>query len=668
MIFLSYDDHAKGYRLADLTKRRTVVSRDVKFLKEKSKPANKSSGYEFMNFDNNFEEIIENAEEWVEDENENQEEENENQEEENNEVEDDFQSFGEDNGSEVDEIDDFNDENNVSVEGNAQIEDLVENEDEVPVRRSNRQNQGQMPAHFDDYLLSINDICQEPTSYKEAMRSANKENWEAAVKEELKSINKNQTWDLVELPEGRKAIGSKWVFKLKQDSTGKLKTFKARLVAQGYNQKYGTDYDEVFAPVARPTTFRILLAVSAKRKYRVKHFDIKSAFLYGKLEEEIYMKQPPGFEQGNLVCKLKKSLYGLKQAARQWNQEIHRVLIASGCKQSKIDKCLYTMNKSGEICYVIIHVDDLLIAGSSDLIIKSLVVNIQKEFEVKDLGEVKQYLGIDVTKDAEGNFYLGQSKYIDKAIVTAGQVDARISKIPLDTGYDKLQDEEKLKDNHEYRKLIGMLLYISTNSRPDIAASVSILSQKVSNPSKLDLNEVKRLIRYLKGTRDMKLKISNVDEELKLEAYSDANWAENRIDRKSNSGYVCFLGGGTISWACRKQSCVSLSSTEAEYIALAETCQEVVWLRDISKEFSIWNENSITINVDNQSCMKMVGRKKFSNRTKHVDTKFHFISDLKEKNYISLKYCPTDINIADMLTKPLQSVKLSQLRVKANVV
>lgn len=325
------------------------------------------------------------------------------------------------------------------------------------------------------------------------------------------------------------------------------------------------------------------------------------------------------------------------------------------------------MQKPGEMVYIIIHVDDLLIAGSSDTIIKSIVSKIQKEFKVKDLGEVKQYLGIDVTRDAVGNFYLGQGKYIDKAVAAAGQEDARISKIPLDAGYYKLQGDEKLRDNHEYRKLIGMLLYISTNSRPDIAASVSILSQKVSNPSKLDLNEVRRLIRYLKGTRDMKLKVSNVEAELKFEVYSDANWAEDRTDRKSNSGYVCFLGGGTISWACRKQSCVSLSSTEAEYIALAETCQEVIWLRNISKVFSINNENPVTVNVDNQSCMKMVDRQKFSNRTKHVDPKYHFISDLKEKNDISLKYCPTDLNIADMLTKPLQSVKLSQLRVKANV-
>ena len=398
------------------------------------------------------------------------------------------------------------------------------------------------------------------------------------MEEELNSIKENDTWELVDLPEGRQAIGSKWVYKIKYDQHGNEARFKARLVAQGYDQKFGTDYDEVFAPVVRPTTFRTLLSVSAHRDYKVQQYDIKTAFLNGKLDKDtcIYMKQPPGFEVGTKVCKLKKSLYGLKQAAKSWNDEINRVLLLCGCVQSNIDPCLYSVRRNDQIGYVLVYVDDLIIAGENDDVIDFVAGKIGGEFMIKSLGTVQRYLGIDVLKDVNGNYMISQSGYIQKIIEEADLVDAKVSSIPLDPGYEKLNCEEKVSE-YEYRKLIGMLLYVSVNSRPDISASVSILSQKMSSPTKVDMNEVKRVIRYLKGTIHYKLQVSDVQKDLYLEAYSDANWAECRNDRKSNSGYLCFLGG-TISWSCRKQNSVSLSSTEAEYIALAETCQKLYGL------------------------------------------------------------------------------------------
>ena len=362
----------------------------------------------------------------------------------------------------------------------------------------------------------------EPRNFKEAQASPNRGKWFYAMQEELKSMSDNETWELTDLPEGKKAIGSKWVYKVKHNQDGSVARYKARLVAQGFDQKFGTDFDEVFAPVARPTTFRTLLSVSAHRGYHVKQYDIKTAFLHGKLSEEIYMKQPPGFVEGSKVCRLNKSLYGLKQAARSWNQELDRVLLCCGCVQSDFDKCLYTLKRDGEIAYVLIYVDDLLIAGVSDDVIGYVVKSIQKEFEIKDLGDVSTFLGIEVEKDAAGNFYVSQRNYINKIVVEAGLVDAKISKVPLDPGYEKLKSSEHIPD-HEYRKLIGMLLYVSVNSRPDVTASVSILSQRMSSPTKVDMNEVKRVIRYLKGTADLKLKVSNVQNELVLKAFSDAN-------------------------------------------------------------------------------------------------------------------------------------------------
>ena len=254
-----------------------------------------------------------------------------------------------------------------------------------------------------------------------------------------------------------------------------------------------------------------------------------------------------------------------------------------------------------------------------------------------------------------------QPRYIDKIVETAGLADAKLSKFPLETGYFKLNGE-LLPCNDQYRKLIGMLLYLTTNSRPDIAASVSILSQKVAKPRDVDLNEVKRIVRYLKGTRDLKLYLSSTICSENIYAFSDANWAEDREDRKSNSGYFCSVNGGAISWSCTKQKIIAMSSTEAEYVALNETCKEITWIKKICQGLQIKIPKAITIYTDSQSSMSMIMNQKFSNRTKHIDTKYHFIRDKVDSGEIDLKYVPTETNVADMMTKPLGSVKLSLLR------
>lgn len=533
-----------------------------------------------------------------------------------------------------------------------------------PVRRSTRTNFGQPPSRFSDfvsYCANINNVYFEPRNHNEAMQCKNSHYWKLAELEELNSLEENNTWELVDLPYGRKAIGSKWVYKLKMDENKCIVRWKGRLVAQGFSQKYGIDYDEVFAPTARPATLRLLLSVAGRRKYYVNHYDIKTAFLNGTLEEEIYLKQPPGYEQGSKVYRLYKSLYGLKQAARVWNQTLHEALEAIGFKQNQTDRCLYAWKKDGRICYVLIHVDDLLVAGNDQKLIEELMGLVGSKFEIKNLGGVKHYLGIDIERDSEGRFMISQPSYIAKIVQEAGLDDAKKSKFPLDTGYVK-QEGKLLESNEEYRKLIGMLLYLTTHSRPDIAASVSILSKKVETPRDNDLNEVKRVIRYLIGTQDLKLVLNEPDGEEVLHAYSDANWAEDRNDRKSNSGYFCSINGGAISWCSRKQDIVALSSAESEYVALTETCKEVTWLKELSKGFDITMMEPITIYTDSQSCISMIKNQKFSNRSKHIDTRYHYIRDQVGSGYISLKYCPTAENTADLFTKPLGGIKTETLR------
>ena len=504
----------------------------------------------------------------------------------------------------------------------------------------------------------------DPKTYKQAITCPENEKWLEAMKQEINSIKANNTWSLVELPKDRKAIGCKWVFKIKKDENNMPIRYKARLVAQGFTQKYGVDYDEVFAPVARSTTMRILLSVAGKENLCVRQFDVTTAFLNGYLQEEIYMRQPKGFDEGEKVLKLHKSLYGLKQAARVWNLALHDALLKIGFKQSEADQCLYTFKENDSVCYVIIHVDDMLFAATNKFLIDQIVTKIGNKFELKDLGDVKHFLGIDVFRSPDGSFNISQATYIDKIATETKLFDAKSQKFPLDPGYYKLIDDTRLPDNNEYRKIIGMLLYISTNTRPDISASVCILAQRVEKPRQLDEMEAKRVIKYLCSTKNLQLRLNDISHNTAL----DANWAEDRTDRKSNSGVICRVFGGTVSWSSRKQNVVSTSTTEAEYYALAEATKEVQWIIQLLKNFNIIFTGPVTIQSDNQSCIKFVQNEKFSNRTKHIDVRYHYVKDLISNNAIELKYCPTEYNIADMLTKPLAGTKIKALRELAGLI
>lgn len=650
LAFVGYDETSKGYRLTDVKKGKIVISRDLVFLKEKFMKQHDETVN--TNADNSTYVFLPSSPH----------------------VEQQEQPDRDDSFYDANDFNEEPNEVNLNHSNNSQIQEEIQAEieeeiqedatvEEAPVRRSTRNNAGQLPERLNDFVVYISKDCFEPKSYTQAVNCPDADKWKQAMDEELQSINENKTWNLTELPHNKKAIGCKWVYKLKFDDQGNISRYKARLVAQGFSQKYGEDYDEVFAPVARTTTLRILLSVAGINNYHVKHLDVKTAFLYGKIEEEIYMKQPPGYASNHMVCKLNKSLYGLKQAARAWNKIFHEALTEFGFIQNDIDKCLYSLNDERNTCYLIIHVDDLLIVSNNLILIDNLKDHLTSKFELKDLGNAKHFLGIDITKDDEGNYHLSQLRYIEKIVADAGLMDGKPSKCPLMTGYFKHVDNEPLKTNNEYRKLIGMLLYVSNNTRPDIAASVSILSKKVQCPTKTDLNEVKRVIRYLSATKELKLKLSNKNNVEDIHIFTDASWAEDPSDRKSTSGYLCRLNGGTISWCSRKQDIVALSSTESEYIALTEGCKELKWTRMIAKMFKeISIPSKVTVYTDSQSSIKLITNQKFSNRSKHIDTRYHYVKQLVDDGEIELKYCQTDVNVADMMTKPLGPLKIAQLR------
>lgn len=341
-------------------------------------------------------------------------------------------------------------------------------------------------------------------------------------------------------------------------------------------------------------------------------------------------------------------------------------MIKCGFIQSKIDVCLYIKRETSNVCYIIVHVDDMVFASSSEKIVRDTIDILNRKFEVKDLSDIKQFLNIEVRKDSHGSYSLSQAHYIKEIVEMAGLIDGKSQKYPLDPGYHKLEDDAMLDDNSLYRTLIGKLLYVSINTRPDIAASVGILSQRVESPRQADLNEVKRVIRYLKSTIELRLKLSPSPNN-PLIAYSDADWAEDRQTRKSISGMICLLYGGAISWTSRKQDLVSISSTESEYYALSETAREVQWLIRLLTDFNVIYDDAIEIHCDSQSCIKMIQNEKFSSRTKHIDVRCHHIKESIRNKEVKLSYCPTSENVADMLTKLLAGPKISFFREMANL-
>lgn len=537
-------------------------------------------------------------------------------------------------------------------------------EENVALRRSERSNKGIPPTRLIEVMAVANEEEIEPSSYNQAVICAQKSKWVEAMNDEMNSMYENETWELVELPEGRKAIGSKWTYKIKKDACGKIQRYKARLVAQGFSQKFGTDYDEVFAPVAKQITFKILLAVASVEKMKVKHFDVKTAFLYGELEEPIYMKQPQGFiveGKEHQVCLLRRSIYGLKQAGRIWNQLIHQVLIDAGYTQSKNDLCLYALINDQKLCYILIHVDDIIVASKFDEDLEDFERILSSKFEINNLGDVRSYLRMEVQRNGDGCFGINQRMYITKIVNDYGLADAKPSEVPMNVSYRRENNTDNiLISNEKYRKLIGSLLYVSVNTRPDIAASVAILAQKVERPTQEDWGELKRIVKYLKGTANLSLMIGNGKGG--LVGYADADWGEDRSDRKSIGGYVFMFNGNTVCWSSKKQTCVALSSTEAEFISLSETCKETLWIQRLLQDFNQHTDTATTIYEDNQSCLKLGQGENLSSRSKHIDIKKYFVKDYQDKGKIICEYCPTEDNVADMLTKPLPAGVLKKFR------
>ena len=535
------------------------------------------------------------------------------------------------------------------------LEDNVDDNDDINSEHSD----------YNDHSKNLFEENQEePLNYKQMLLKEDKDLWLKAMEEEIECMNDSDVWTLVEREKSMKVLSNRWVYKIKKDPITGDNIYRARLVAKGYNQLFGEDYENTFAPVVKQITFRILLNISGTKNYFVKHFDIKTAFLNGELEEVVYMQQPEGFRNNdNLVCKLSKSIYGLKQAARCWNIKLTQILRENDFEESLADNCLFIKKSNNIIVYVLIYVDDIVVSSNDEVEIQKFYKILSNHFSVKNLGNISNYLGIEVNRDEDGIFYICQKEYITTLLNRFSLNDSKISNIPMDTGYyrNDLKSKTVLEDNNLYRKAIGSLLYLCLNSRPDITSSVIILSRKNEKPLKSDWNEVKRIFKYLKGTINDRLMLGSGGFESELVGYSDADWAGDCTDRKSTSGYVIQLSGSTIDWKTQKQNSVSLSSCESEYIALTELCTQLKWIVQLLKDMGVVLRN-ISVYEDNQSTLKLLDSEKIQTRSKHIDVRYNFVKEIKRLGEMNFYYCDTQNMPADLLTKPLSGEKIKRFK------
>ncbi|WVZ51745.1 hypothetical protein U9M48_002858 [Paspalum notatum var. saurae] len=437
--------------------------------------------------------------------------------------------------------------------------------------------------------------------------------------EELENFERNHVWDLVEPPPNCRPIGTKWVFKNKQGEDGMVVRNKARLVAQGFCQKEGIDYEETFAPVARLEAIRILIAFAASKGFKLQQMDVKSAFLNGFIEEEVYVRQPPGFESArfpNRVYKLRKALYGLKQAPRAWYARLKSFLLKSGFVMGSVDKTLFLLSRGGDTLIVQIYVDDIIFGGSSHALVSSFAEQMSREFEMSLMGELQFFLGLQIKQGLEGTF-VHQAKYTRDILKKFNMGDSKPMTTPMSTNTALDADEDgEAVDQKEFRGMIGSL---RTRRRPGRTFGSRVLG---------------------------------------------CDHAGCQIDRKSTSGTCQLLGTSLASWSSRKQASVSLSTTEAEYISAASCCFQLLWMKATLSDFGL-RFGKIPLLVDSTSAISVAKNPVLHSRTKHIDVRFHFLRDHYEKGDIDLVHVASENQLADIFTKPLEfgaSVRLRVLR------
>jgi hypothetical protein len=506
------------------------------------------------------------------------------------------------------------------------------------------------------------------------MRRPDADLWYTAAKEEIQAHVDNGTWTLVQLPPGAKAIGSRWIFKIKRNEDGSVERYKGRIVAKGYSQRPGVDFDETYAPTTKWAALRAIFAIAALEDLELDSVDISTAYLNGVLPDHhrVYMQEPEGFEMKDKTwaCQLRKGLYGLKQGGRLWYQKLDEVLKGIGFTRTRSDSSVYVWMRGESKVIIPVFVDDLTLASRTKADNARIKDELKKAFKLRDLGPTSFILGVHVTRNRpQRTLQLSQKQYIIDILQRFGFADCHPVVAPMDSG-TKLcaspnplppADAAAMKDV-PYVNAVGALMYLAIATRPDIAYAVGVLCRFNSNPGPSHWLAVKHLFRYLKGTMDLKLTYAPSSDGQLFTSYTDADHGGNPDNGRSTSGYLMKMGTGAISWCSKLQSIVTLSTTEAEFVAAVSAGQEVIWLRSFLSELGYDMTAPSVLNVDNQSAISVAKNPEHHGRMKHLDLRFFWLRDQVEAKVIGLKYLATAEMPADVLTKPLDRLRVQGCR------
>lgn len=491
----------------------------------------------------------------------------------------------------------------------------------------------------------------EPATLAQALKD---ELWRGSMSEEFDSQVRNHTWSLVPYNPKQNLVGCRWVHRIKRRANGTIERRKSRLVAKGYHQRPGVDYQDTYSPVIKQPTVLLILGHAVSKNWPLRQLDVNNAFLQGHLTETVYMEQPPGFvdkDKPTHVCKLHKAIYGLKQAPRIWYLELRTFLLQLGFKNSLADASLFILHLNGTTLYVLIYVDDIIVTGNNSLHVQNFITNLSRRFSLKDLGALSYFLGIEAHRTSSG-LLLTQRKYINDILNRVNMSTANPASSPMVTS-DRLQltSGTPLLDGSEYRMVVGSLQYLHF-TRPDIAFAVNKLSQFMHRPTDLHWLAVKRVLRYLAGTRDrgIFLRSNNTPS---LHAFSVSDWAGNRDDYTSTGAYIVYLGANPILWSSKKQKTVARSSTEAEYRCVADTAAELQWIVSLMRELDIKTLSQPVIYCDNVGATYLCHNPVFHSRMKHVALDYHFIRELIQSGLLRVSHVSSKDQLADALTKPV---------------
>jgi len=522
-----------------------------------------------------------------------------------------------------------------------------------------------------------------PDTYSEAMAHPDREKWELSMMDELKSLNINNTWVPAVLPAGRKALSTRWVYKAKHNDQNEIIRYKSRLVVKGYLQRIGIDYNETFAPTVHLKTIKYMLAMAAELDLEIMQIDFDTAFLHAPLKEEIYIKIPKGYElpKGYERCNcllLLKSLYGLKQAPREWYLSLNNALESLGYTSSPLDACLYMKVVNGYRIYATVYVDDLLFLFPKVLtsVWESDKQTLSQQFKIKDIGECEWILNMRIERDRQRRtITLSQETYVNQILYEFDLPSDRYVGSPykykdITVCLDGMDSTPLSKEDHsKYRSIVGELMWISMITRIDIAHIANQLSRYVSSPLEYHLQAAYRVLQYLYHHRKEQLifkgnprrSTNAFSSPFDIKIYTDSDYADERDDRVSVSGWVVTLNDRPVTWKSKKQSTVALSSTEAELYAIAEGVRESLFLRQwLEHYFNV--KQSIIMNGDNNGSQKSADHSTNHEKTKHYDVKCFFVREHLKSGNVILSKVASQENLADILTKPGLVGKFTYLR------